>query len=408
VSKKKGDFRSKIDSILAEGSVAPPEAETGSMRERVDSLLSDTDSSTPTGALTAPRKLPEDDPLARMLTPTTETRLDEISMSKIRSRPGREAAAGAELEDLRSSIVERGILQPLLLRPVDGGYEVVDGERRLAAARAAGLTAVPAVVRSISDEDAAASTSDRVATVLAAPESAPARSRAQKAATPRAKAAKPSAAAAPVAAAAAVAAGATAMVAEASAAAAAAPAAAPVAAVKATRKAAATAAPKAAAKPAAPTPKPKPAPRAKAAAKPEVIPDATPPAPEAVEEPQTFGAELPRADPEATISRPPMRAPDVPAATPRPAPVATFPLTRPEPQPARLAAATPTAAVRAQHPSRRMALTQWYLFLLVVAVFSFSGTNFLLVHDSDLGIRFAVGGALGLAVVLFLYIWGRS
>jgi ParB family transcriptional regulator, chromosome partitioning protein len=54
----------------------------------------------------------------------------------------------ASLGDLAASIAVHGILQPLLVRALaDGGYELIAGERRLRAARLAGLATVPAVVR---------------------------------------------------------------------------------------------------------------------------------------------------------------------------------------------------------------------------------------------------------------------
>lgn len=61
----------------------------------------------------------------------------------------------AELASLAASIGERGVLQPLLVRPLpDGAFELVAGERRYRAARMAGLEEVPAVVRDLSDEEA--------------------------------------------------------------------------------------------------------------------------------------------------------------------------------------------------------------------------------------------------------------
>jgi ParB family chromosome partitioning protein len=56
------------------------------------------------------------------------------------------------LEELTASIREQGILQPLLARKVAGGYELVAGERRLRAARLAGLDRVPLLVRKVQDE----------------------------------------------------------------------------------------------------------------------------------------------------------------------------------------------------------------------------------------------------------------
>ena len=56
-----------------------------------------------------------------------------------------------ELESLAESIRSQGIIQPLLVRRDDTGYELVAGERRLRAARLAGLDQVPVVVKALSD-----------------------------------------------------------------------------------------------------------------------------------------------------------------------------------------------------------------------------------------------------------------
>jgi len=63
------------------------------------------------------------------------------------------------LDELVRSVRAHGILQPLLLRPhpsTTGRYQIVAGERRWRAAQAAGLHAVPALVRRLSDSDTAA------------------------------------------------------------------------------------------------------------------------------------------------------------------------------------------------------------------------------------------------------------
>lgn len=58
----------------------------------------------------------------------------------------------AALADLADSIREYGVLQPLMVRPMtDGSYQLVAGERRWRAARMAGLSEVPVVVRELSD-----------------------------------------------------------------------------------------------------------------------------------------------------------------------------------------------------------------------------------------------------------------
>jgi ParB family chromosome partitioning protein len=53
---------------------------------------------------------------------------------------------------LAASISQLGVLQPVLVRPVEGGFELIAGERRWRAARQAGLTSIPAVVRTIDDD----------------------------------------------------------------------------------------------------------------------------------------------------------------------------------------------------------------------------------------------------------------
>ena len=62
----------------------------------------------------------------------------------------------AALSELSASIRQHGVLQPLLVRPIAGGnYQLVAGERRWRAARMAGLSEVPVVIREMSDQQAA-------------------------------------------------------------------------------------------------------------------------------------------------------------------------------------------------------------------------------------------------------------
>lgn len=58
------------------------------------------------------------------------------------------------LAELAQSIRSQGLLQPLVVRPVNGGYELVAGERRWRAAQMAGLARVPAIVREVPDDAA--------------------------------------------------------------------------------------------------------------------------------------------------------------------------------------------------------------------------------------------------------------
>jgi ParB family chromosome partitioning protein len=53
----------------------------------------------------------------------------------------------AAMEELTASVREKGVVSPILLRPIERGYEIVAGERRFRAARQAGLRTVPAIIR---------------------------------------------------------------------------------------------------------------------------------------------------------------------------------------------------------------------------------------------------------------------
>lgn len=79
-------------------------------------------------------------------------RLSEIEPNL--SQPRKEFDEEA-LSELADSIAAHGVLQPLLVRPTNNGmYQIVAGERRWRAARMAGLSEVPALIRELSDEEA--------------------------------------------------------------------------------------------------------------------------------------------------------------------------------------------------------------------------------------------------------------
>lgn len=60
------------------------------------------------------------------------------------------------LRELAASILERGVMEPIIVRPVNGHFEIVAGERRYRASHLAGLKTIPAIVREASDEEALA------------------------------------------------------------------------------------------------------------------------------------------------------------------------------------------------------------------------------------------------------------
>lgn len=76
-------------------------------------------------------------------------RISELEPNREQPRKDFDEKAMAELAD---SISQHGVLQPLLVRPIfGGGYQIVAGERRWRAARMAGLSEVPAMVREMND-----------------------------------------------------------------------------------------------------------------------------------------------------------------------------------------------------------------------------------------------------------------
>ncbi|MCG8565057.1 MAG: ParB/RepB/Spo0J family partition protein [Desulfobacterales bacterium] len=75
--------------------------------------------------------------------------VEEISPNRYQPRT---AFSQEELDRLRDSIAQQGVLQPLLVRNMDGAYELIAGERRLRAAKAAKLPHVPVVVKDLTDE----------------------------------------------------------------------------------------------------------------------------------------------------------------------------------------------------------------------------------------------------------------
>ena len=80
-----------------------------------------------------------------------ELKISELEPNREQPRREFDEKAMAELAD---SIAQHGLLQPLLVRPLfGGGYQIVAGERRWRAARMAGLSEVPAVVREMSDHE---------------------------------------------------------------------------------------------------------------------------------------------------------------------------------------------------------------------------------------------------------------
>lgn len=89
--------------------------------------------------------------LAEESNSTTSLRVSELEPNRDQPRKEFDSAALAELAD---SIAAVGVIQPLIVRPlVNGGYQIVAGERRWRAAQSAGLTEVPVIIRELSDKE---------------------------------------------------------------------------------------------------------------------------------------------------------------------------------------------------------------------------------------------------------------
>jgi len=81
--------------------------------------------------------------------------VSQLSIEEIKTNPfqPRKNFSEKEIKELSSSIVEKGILQPLLVTRNDQGYTLIAGERRLRAAYMAGLSMVPVIVKEVDDKE---------------------------------------------------------------------------------------------------------------------------------------------------------------------------------------------------------------------------------------------------------------
>lgn len=83
-----------------------------------------------------------------------EDSVEQIGIDKIRTNPyqPRKTFDADAIEELKVSILEYGIVQPLIVRKSVKGYEIVAGERRFRAAKEAGLKEVPAIIKDYDDK----------------------------------------------------------------------------------------------------------------------------------------------------------------------------------------------------------------------------------------------------------------
>ena len=138
-----------LDSLISPHGTPP--AEVGGQAAPVAAAPEE---ATPTAA-PAPLPAATELPPPELRAPASDGRPLDIQVSKISPNPyqPRQDFDESDLEELTRSISVNGIIQPLVVRvKPSGGYELVAGERRLRAATALGLAAVPAVVREVADD----------------------------------------------------------------------------------------------------------------------------------------------------------------------------------------------------------------------------------------------------------------
>ena len=87
---------------------------------------------------------------------TKKPKVDELPLDELKPFKDHpfKIIGDEEMERLKDSIRESGVLIPALARPAENGYELISGHRRLAACRALGLSTMPVIVRNLTDEEA--------------------------------------------------------------------------------------------------------------------------------------------------------------------------------------------------------------------------------------------------------------
>jgi ParB family chromosome partitioning protein len=136
-----------MESRTGANAVGPSPVQKNRLGRGLASLIGDHPPAASAGGLGAPRVLPAHG----------ESRM--VPIDRVRPSPfnPRKNFNETELDELAASIREKGLVQPLVVRPIDVAgthFEIVAGERRWRAAQRASLHVVPAIVRALSDQEA--------------------------------------------------------------------------------------------------------------------------------------------------------------------------------------------------------------------------------------------------------------
>lgn len=94
------------------------------------------------------------DALIPSLSVSEDDKVIEIPLKELRPNPfqPRKAFDDDNIQELADSIAQHGVIQPIIVRKVLKGYEIIAGERRFRASQVAGKKSIPAVVRSFTDQ----------------------------------------------------------------------------------------------------------------------------------------------------------------------------------------------------------------------------------------------------------------
>lgn len=101
--------------------------------------------------------VPVSGPMGKVLPANGESRMVPIDRVRPSTFNPRKSFIESELDELATSIREKGLVQPIVVRPADANgtqYEIVAGERRWRAAQRASLHVIPVIVRALSDQEA--------------------------------------------------------------------------------------------------------------------------------------------------------------------------------------------------------------------------------------------------------------
>ena len=94
------------------------------------------------------------DALIPALDVTDDDKVVQISLKELRANPyqPRKTFSDESIQELAGSIKEHGVIQPIIVRKVLKGYEIIAGERRFRASQLCGLETIPCVVRDFTDQ----------------------------------------------------------------------------------------------------------------------------------------------------------------------------------------------------------------------------------------------------------------